>query len=120
MALFHNWVVLTAEEKIFHYLTHSILCLKKSLNFKKARTKKKNRLKITWKERTNKIHAELKSESEDDPNDDDEDEFESESDQDNDEQNDDSLDDNDWIKKEEGEIRQQREKFKKKFFSLKV
>ncbi len=111
LALFHNWVVFTTEDKNISLPHAFFLMCEEELKFQKGSDEEKEQIGKLRQERTNKINTKLKSENKNDFSD--EDEFESEPDQDNDKQSDDNLDDSDWIKKEELQIRLMREKFQK-------
>ncbi len=108
LSLFHNWIVLTSEEKNISLPHAFYLMSEEELKFQKGSSEEKELIEKLRKERTNRIHAQLKSENEDD-----DDEFESELDPDNEKHNDECLEGDDWIKNKEGKIREQREKFKK-------
>jgi hypothetical protein len=78
LALFHNWVVHTTEEKNVSLPHAFFLMSEEELKFQKGSKEEKEQIEKLRKDRTNKINSELKSEIEDDFIDDDEDEFESE------------------------------------------
>lgn len=111
LALFHNWVVFTAEVKNISLPHAFFLMSEEERTYQKGTQEERDRIEILRKERTNKINFELKSEDEDDFSD--EDEFEDESAADEDEHNSAESDSDAWLKKAEYEIQSMREKHQK-------
>jgi hypothetical protein len=111
LAIFHNWVVFTAEERNISLPHAFYLMAEEERIFQKGTQEEKEHIEKIRKERTKKIHSELKSDDEDGFNED-EDEFDSEPDA-NDSEYENTDSDDDWLKTEEREIRSMREKFKK-------
>jgi hypothetical protein len=112
LALFHNWVVFTSEEQSISLPHAFFLMSEEELKFQKGSQEEKEQIDKLRQERTNKIKEELREGIGEDF--DDEGDFESEVDTDTNAYEDpDSIDDQDWIKREELQIRQLREKFQK-------
>ncbi|MBL7555885.1 MAG: hypothetical protein JNM24_08695 [Bdellovibrionaceae bacterium] len=111
IALFHNWVVFTADEKNISLPHAFFLMSEEELKYQKGSPEEREQIEKLREVRTKKIHAELKSDSEDDF--DNEEDFQSDSEQYNDENFDADRERNSWIEQEEREIRLQRERFQK-------
>ncbi|MCK6599602.1 MAG: hypothetical protein L6Q37_14655, partial [Bdellovibrionaceae bacterium] len=111
IALFHNWVVFTAEEKNISLPHAFFLMSEEEIKYQKGSQEEKDQIEKLREARTKKIHAELKSDSEDDF--DDEEDLKSDSEQYDDENFDADRERNSWIEQEEREIRLQRERFQK-------
>ena len=111
IALFHNWVVFTADEKNISLPHAFFLMSEEELKYQKSSPEEKEQIEKLRLARTKKIHAELKSDNEDDFGD--EEDFESDAEQYGDEKIDEDRERDSWIEKEEREIRLQRERFQK-------
>lgn len=108
LALFHNWVVFTAEEEDTNLPYAFFLMSEEEQRFQKGSKETKELIEKLRQERNEKIHARLKSETEDEFYDEDElrDEL-------HDAMDDEDFYDHDGLEKEETAILSMREKFQK-------
>ena len=111
IALFHNWVVFTAEDKNTSLPHAFFLMSEEEIKYQKGSQEEKDQIEKLREARTKKIHAELKAESVDDFGD--EEDLDSDSEQYDDENMDEDLERDSWIEQEEREIRLQRGRFQK-------